>query len=558
MNTHDNRRCRVGGRVWLCAGVLLSLGVLVVSCKSGKDYARPALGAPAAYKSATDKEKAQPGLDLEWWRLFGDADLSALAEEALAANQGLKAAMARVAEARASAASVRSQFFPVVTMNPSMIRSRRPGTSTPKVSEAAKISEATALINGVSRFVGQTGALLNGTTTGTTTGSTGGSTGNGSQTSGAVSGATTTTLTQIPFDLSYEIDFWGRVSRSYEAAQAQTQASVCDLEVVRQTLLADVAQNYFNLRLLDAQAAILDRNLAMYQEQVDLTGQQLKAGMINETNLFQARTQLESTKVQMVDFRRQRADLEHALAVLLGKAPAEFSLKERSLDNTPLLVPAGLPSDLLRRRPDVAEAEQNLAAACAQVGVAEANFFPVVKLTGAAGFQTTDTQHILDWQNRIFSLGPSVTLPIFQGGQLKASLRQAKARYEELEANYRNAVLGAYNDVENALTDLHMRADEAGAQQKAVDAARGYLQLTQLQYKNGFVNYLQVIDAERTLLTNELSAVQILNERMVSTVLLIKALGGGWEAVPAVSLAAQDSNPESTPAIKTAEAPGKE
>jgi multidrug efflux system outer membrane protein len=205
----------------------------------------------------------------------------------------------------------------------------------------------------------------------------------------------------------------------------------------------------------------------------------------------------------------------------------------------------------------VAEAEQNLAAACAQVGVAEANFFPVVKLTGAAGFQATDTRHILDWQNRIFSLGPSVTLPIFQGGQLKAGLRQAKARYEELEANYRNAVLGAYNDVETALTDLHSRADEAGAQQKALDAAHQYLDLTQTQYRNGLVTYLQVINAEQTSLQSELSAVQILNGQMVSTVLLIKALGGGWEATPPAPEPLLDLSPGNTVPVRTAENDGK-
>jgi len=539
----------------LRAAALLLLAALVASCKSGRDYARPELNTPGAYKSATGREKARPELGLDWWKLFNDTDLNALAGEALAANQNLKAAMARVAEARASAASVRSQFFPVVTMNPSVVRSRKPGAGGQSLSGAEKLSEATSLVNGVSKFVGQTGALLNGTTATSTTGTT---TGGSTQTASTAAGAATGNVLQIPFDLSYEIDFWGRVSRSYEAARAQAQVSVCDLEVVRQTVLADVAQDYFNLRALDAQAAIVDKNLALYQEQVDVTQEQLNAGLVNETNVFQARVQLESTRVTAGEIRRQRADLEHAIAILLGKAPADYSLNERPLDGAPPEVPAGLPSDLLQRRPDVAEAEENLAAACAQIGVAEADFFPVVKLTGATGFQATDSKNMFNWQNWVWSLGPSASLPIFQGGQLKASLRQAKARYDEMEALYRNTVLSAFSDVENALTDLHVRAEEAGAQQKAVDAARQYLQLTQSQYRNGMVNYLQVINAEQTSLSSELSAVQILNGRMVSTVLLIKALGGGWEAVPPPGVGQAGADTASSPPAQKAENGGKE
>jgi len=490
MNIRVIWRRRVNGRTWARMGVALALGALMVSCKIGPDYKRPTLDMLMAYKSATDQEAAQPGLDLDWWKLFQDPDLSALAEEALKANQGMKAAMARVAEARAAAASVEGQFFSVVTMNPSAIRSRKPAPNTPTNSTATNLSQAASFAKGVSKQVGQVGALSQGSTTGNSSQTT-------TQTSSTTPSATTSNLFQISFDLSYEIDFWGRVRRSYEAARAQTQVSVYDFEVVRQTLLADVAQNYFNLRSLDAQDEILTRNVALYREEIDLTAQQLKAGIVNETNILQAKVQYESTRAQEMDIHRQHADLEHAIAILLGKAPVEFSLNVRPLDATPPVIPAGLPANVLKRRPDVAEAERNLAVASAQIGVAKANFFPVVKLTGAAGFESTDIQHALDWRNRIWSLGPSVALPIFEGGQLRANLRQAKARYDEMQATYRNAVLGAFTDVENSLTDLHMRADEADAQEKAVTAAREYQQLTQVQYRNGLVNYLQVIDAKR-------------------------------------------------------------
>jgi multidrug efflux system outer membrane protein len=517
------------------------LTLLLASCKTGPDYDRPSLDTPANYKSATAGEAAQPGLGQDWWRLFNDPELNTLAKEALNANQNLKAAMARVAQARASALSVKSSFFPVITLDPSATRSRTPGTATSSDSTFQELSKAASVINQVSSVVGQVNALTQGTTTSPGTASTGQS---GSQTASSAAAtsvpATTSNRIQIPFDLSYEIDIWGRVRRSYEAARAQVRASLYDLEVVRQTLMADLARNYFNLRSLDAQQEILARNLALYQEQVDLTQNQYKTGLINETNLLQATVQLESTRAQEADIRRQRTDLEHAIAILLGRPPAQFSLEPRPLDAAPPAIPAGMPADLLRRRPDVAEAEQNLMAACADIGVAKADFFPAVRLTGAAGFQSTDIKNALDWQKRVWSIGPSVSLPIFKGGQLRASLRKAKARYDELEATYRNNVLSAFNDVEDSLTDLHMRADGADAQAKAVAAAREYLRLTQIQYQTGVVDYLHVINAEQTLLTNELSEAQILNQRMASTILLIKALGGGWESQPSAPVKGPD------------------
>ena len=299
---------------------------------------------------------------------------------------------------------------------------------------------------------------------------------------------------------------------------------------MRQTLLADLARNYFNLRSFDAQYEILARNLTLYEEQVELTQNQYKAGLTGETDLLQAQVTLESTRAQAADTQRQRTDLEHAIAILLGRAPSDFSLPVRPLAGTPPVIPAGLPSDLLRQRPDVAESEQNLAAACAQIGVAQADFYPTVRLTGSAGFQSADLKDILDWGGMTASFGPSVSLPIFKGGQLKANLEKARARCAELDALYRKQVLGAFADVEDSLTDLHMRADAADAQGKAVDAAREYLRLVQIQYQSGVTDYLHVVIAEKTLLNNELTEAQILNQRMVSSVLLIKAIGGGWEA----------------------------
>lgn len=318
--------------------------------------------------------------------------------------------------------------------------------------------------------------------------------------------------------------------RSLESANAQARATEDDFQVVLLTLEGDVAQNYVNLRLLDFQDDILRQNVAAFRHELSLIETQFRAGLASQLDVLQAETQLHSTVTQEVDVRRQRADVEHALAILLGRPPSELSIAPEPLRLAPPAIPAaGLPSDLLRRRPDVAEAEETLRAANAQVGVAEAQFYPVIKLTGLAGYESADFQHLLDWKSRIWSIGPSVTFPIFLGGQLTANLEEARARWDEVAATYRSRVLLAFRDVEDALTDLHLRAEQAESQERAVHSSREVLRLSELRFQRGLVNYLQVIDAERTLLANELSAAQILNQRLVSTVLLIKALGGGWD-----------------------------
>lgn len=546
------------------AAVAVALALVLTSCATGPDYKRPNLKPPGHYKSATTEDAAGPGLSRDWWKVFNDPGLDALEEEALRANQDLQAAMARVAQARASASSVKSEFFPVVTMNPSATRSRRPGTEmSSSEKREQKISQLTSVVNQVSGLVSSVSSSGQSTTTtgtgGTGTGTTttsGGGLGSSLLQSGSTGAATSAGATisesyTIPFDFSYEIDIWGRVRRSYESARAQVRASEYNFEVVRQTLLADVAQNYFTVRAFDAQEKILVETLALYQEQVDLTQAKVTAGLTNETDLLQAKVQLETARANVADTRRQRADVEHAIAILLGRAPADFSIEPKPIEGTPPVVPAGLPGDILRRRPDVAEAEQDLAAACAEIGVAKAEFFPALKLTGTAGFESADFKSVLDWSNRTWSIGPSISLPIFKGGKLRANLRQAKARYDELEATYKQTVLTAFGDVEDSLTDLHLRAEQAGAQAKSLEAAREYHKLTKIQYDTGIVDYLQLVDAERTLLNDELSAVKILNDRMVSTVLLVKAIGSGWDeqtAAPAPTLNRSESGPDNVAA----------
>lgn len=497
----------------------LIVATSVVACKTGLDYERPALNLPEGYKSASDTEANQQNLDREWWRLFEDTDLDLLCQEALSGNLGLQGAMARVAQARASVASSRSGFYPVINGGASASRSGSP--VQPVSAESDKLSEISSSLSKVSSLLGVVNTLAQGEipSAGALSVSQSGSSGVSSNISNSF---------RIPFDLSYEIDIWGRVQRSYEQSRAEAQSTIYEYEVVRQTLLADIARNYFNLRLLDTQKQILHRNLSLYEEQAQLTRQEFEAGLASETDALQAEIQVESTRAQAADTDRQRANTEHAIAILAGRAPADFSIEEKPLEAALPVIPVGLPAELLCRRPDIAAAEQGLMAACAGIGVAEAEFYPTIKLVGSAGLQSAKIEDVIDWQSRSWSIGPSISIPIFRGGQLKANLQQAKARYEESELSYRETILGAFQDVEDSMNDITARTKEYEARKKAVTASREYLRLTRIQYESGIIDYFHVINAEQTLMSNELSETQILNERLTATVLLIKAIGGGW------------------------------
>ena len=470
--SHLHRReRRIGG----AAAVIAS--ALTLSCAVGPDYQRPTLDVPEKFAGAEAPAPDHAGVAPEWWKLFGEPELDELEKAALAANLDLQAAAARVVEARAAARVAGSQYYPVITFDPSVNRSRVATTSP-------------------------TGA--------------------------GRTGSATVTNVKIPFDLSYEVDVWGRVRRADEAAVATAQASADDFDVVLLTLTADVAQGYFNLRSLDAQAEILGRSIELYRRQVELTTTQKRVGLVGQTDVLQAETQLDATTALEVEVRRQRADAEHALAILTGRPPGEVTLAVRGLELEPPAIPVGLPPDLLRQRPDIAKAEHDLVAANAAIGVAQADLYPQLTLTGSAGFQNLDAGKVIDWPLRFWSIGAGLTAPIFEGGRLTAELEQAKARRQEVEAIFRSVVLTAIGDVETALTDLHLRSDAGTAQARAVVSARNYLRLAELQYRQGVIGYLQVIDADRTLLSNELLLAQILDQRFAATVLLIKALGGGW------------------------------
>lgn len=446
----------------------------------GPDYVRPSVEQPARFKSQAVSELGPP-IPVEWWQLYREPDLDHLIATAAESNQTLRQAVARVDEARALARVAGSYLYPTISNDPSFSRTRYSG-------------------NRASTLTGQ-----------------------------RVQTGVTVNDWLIPIDLTYEVDVWGRVRRSFESARAQARASEDDVAVIRLIVETDVTRFYYSLRSLDVQAQILEQTVVAYREQVRLLSVQLRTGLIGPIAVSQAQAQLQATLAQQRDVQRARADLEHALAILCGRPASSFAVAANPLGEvSPPAVPAGLPAQLLTRRPDVAEAEQNLVAANAQIGVATAEFYPRFTLTSSAGFESLDIASLFTWQSRVASILPSVSIPIFQGGRLRANLEATKARYRQAVAAYTNQVLIAYGDVEDALTDLHAFTDEVGSLREAVSASQDYLRFAQAQFKFGLVDYLIVIDAERTLLANQLSLAQAVNLQMGASIQLVKALGGGW------------------------------
>ena len=453
-------------------GVALLLSV--PACTVGPDYVRPEIPTSAAFRELTGPYKGSPSLAANWWSVFQDGELNALEAAALKANLDLRAALARVGQARALSDIANAGFWPALSANPSLTRNRSSDTIAPP--------------------------------------------------------SRTQTSYAVPLELSYELDVWGRVRRLSESADEATKFSASEFAVVLQTVEANVAQNYFNLRGLDTQAAMLTKSLELYQHQVELVSKQVKAGLVPKTDLLQAMTQVEATTGQLSEVQRQRINIEHALAVLTGRTPSELSIPAKPLTTVVPLVPAGLPSELLGRRPDVAAAEHQLIAANADIGQAKANYYPRLTLTGSAGFSTIDASKVVSWESRVWSIGPSLNIPLFQGGKLDASLEGAKQRYEESLAGYRTSVLNAFRETEDILNDLSNRAGAAESQARMVASARETARLVEMQYRSGLTPYYQLMDAQRTLLSAELAAAQIQNLRLNSTVSLVKAIGGGWSA----------------------------
>jgi NodT family efflux transporter outer membrane factor (OMF) lipoprotein len=456
-------------------------------CEVGPNYVRPPAETPAAYKEAVPFKPAVPQ-DQEprgnWWEVFKDPKLDALIVQVEINNQTVKAAEARVREARALTQQARAALFPLVSANASATRSgSRSGNAS---------------VDSAGNVVVQRGGVGNNY--------------------------------NVSLDVSWEIDLWGRIRRTIEAGAATAQASVADLESAKLLAQAQLAEDYFLLRVQDAQIRLLNDTVAAYQLSLKLTNNQYAVGVAARADVAQAETQLKSTQAQAIDAEVQRAQLEHAIAVLIGKAPADFSIASEIVPSEFPAIPTGLPSELLERRPDIAGAERRTAAANAQIGVAQAAFFPSLTLSATGGFQSSVLSQLFSLPSRYWSLGADLAQTIFDAGLRRAQTDQAIATYDEKVANYRQTVLGGFQEVEDNLAALRILEQEAAVQDEAVKAARESLAITLNQYRAGTANYLAVVVVQAVALSNERTALGILGRRLTASVALIQALGGGWNA----------------------------
>jgi len=463
------------------------LPALLTGCAVGPRYSRPqAPSAPEYKETPPNWKQAQPADQIargKWWEIFQEPQLNALEEQVNVSNQTLKAALAQFQQARALVRLNRADLYPTVTTGASASRNR---------------------------------LSLNSPLTGT---------------------QTNYTNLVLPADLTYEADVFGRVRRTVEAARANAQASAADLESVSLSLHAELASDYFQLRTFDAEEQLLNDNVTAFEKALELTQNRYKGGVASAVDVAQAQTQLETTRAQAIDVMVERQQFEHAIAALIGQPASSFSIPASPWNMPPPAIPPGLPSDLLERRPDVASAERHIAAANAQIGVARAAYFPQITLNATAGFESGSISKWLDGPSGFAAAGISALVTAFDVGRRRAGVEQAQAVYDQTVASYRQTVLTAFQEVEDNLAALRILEDESKTQAGAVNAAQHSLQLSNNRYKGGVVTYLEVITAQSTALNNQRVAVDILRRRMNATVLLIKALGGGWNAssLPAVS-----------------------
>jgi multidrug efflux system outer membrane protein len=462
----------------------------------GPDYKRPeATRIPAAYAgtpyagttNASGWKVAEPQAHLPkgaWWEVFGNPELNRLEEEAGIANQQLKAAFARLEQARAITDITRSGLYPNISLSPSYTRER---TSANRPS------------------------FLSGNPIGT---------------------GNTFNDILVPLNLNYEVDVWGRVRRSVESSKAQELATADDLGTIQLIVQAEVAADYVTLRSLDTEQAIVSSTIVVFGKSLELTRERRAGGIVSDLDVAQAETLYRSARAQLPAIALQRAQFQHALAVLVGKNASSFEIPVQGLTTAPPVIPPGLPSQLLERRPDIAAAERRMAAANASIGVAKAAYFPTLQLHGIGGFESLSAGTLFAWPSRFWSLGPSLTMPLFEGGALRAGLRLAKAAYEETVANYRQTVLTAFGEVEDNLSAQNLLASEYEEQVSALRAANWQLQIANDRYRDGLVTYLEVAIAQNNTLIFERTTVELRGQQLVTAALLVKAIGGGWQPMP--------------------------
>ena len=473
---------------------LLLGSVLIAGCTVGPDYVRPAVEMPPAFKEAEGWKLAQPRDQLprdKWWEVFNDPLLNELVAQVQVNNQNIKVAEANVRQARALTAQARSAFFPTVTANGSATR----------------------------------GSLSGG---GRNT-NVGGNAGNG--------GGGVANVYNVALDATWELDLWGRVRRNVESAEAGTQASVADLGAATLSAQALLAQDYLLLRAQDAEIDLLQTTAKAYETSLQLTKNQYAVGVAGRSDVVLAETQLKSTQAQAIDAGVQRAQLEHAIAVLMGKPPSALTIPPAPVNRVFPDIPPGIPSELLERRPDIAGAERRAAAANAQIGVAEAAFYPTLTLSATGGFASSSIANLFSLPSRYWTVGAALAQTLFDGGLRQAQTDQAIAAYDASVATYRQTVLGGFQEVEDNLAALRILEQEAAVQDEAVKAARESVTITTNQYRAGTANYLAVVVVQAAQLNNERTAVTILGQRLAASVALIKALGGGWSPPAAADVA---------------------
>jgi NodT family efflux transporter outer membrane factor (OMF) lipoprotein len=468
----------------------------------GPKYQRPTAPVPPAYKEpppADWKEmqgwkQAQPNEATKrgkWWEIYNDPELNALEEQVSISNQNVLAAEAQFREAKFAVRIARANLYPSVSAAPSIVNSRAAVTGTA----------------GNQAFV-----------------------------------PSSRTTYDFPVDLSYVADIWGSIRRSIMASEESAQASAALLENARLSYQAELARDYFELRGADGEKELLETTVKSYQDYLKLTQDRFNNGVASGSDVAQAQTQLETARAQLIEYDVARAQYEHAIAVLAGKPPADLSISYRSIKITPPPVPAGVPSTLLERRPDIAGAERQMAQANEQIGIAKAAYYPTLSLGSAsAGLESARFLRWINWPSRFWSVGPQAAETLFDAGRRRAALNLSIAAYDATVANYRQAVLTAFQQVEDNLAALRVLENEAQAEDQAVKAARNSLDISTYQYKAGTVNYLTVITEQAILLQNQVQAVSILTRRMSASVLLIEALGGGWDVskLPTVHEVAQ-------------------
>lgn len=461
------------------------LALSLTACTLGPDYQRPDLPiASDQFKQAEGWKPAAPADALqrgEWWSLYGDAELDALVARLNVSNQNLAAAEAQFRQARALVRGARSQLFPILTGNAGLSRS----------------AQGSGSVNGTSSgFNGGVGESY-----------------------------------EAGLSASWEADIWGRLRRNLEANRANMQASAADLAAARLSLQAELVQTYLQLRVIDEHRRLLDQTVEAYARSLRLTENQYRAGIVPKSDVTQAQTQLKSTQAQAIDLGWQRAQMEHAIAVLVGVTPSELGIAVRE-DIAPLpAIPLAVPSQLLERRPDIASAERQVMAANANIGVAQAAWYPDLTLSASGGYRNSSFSDLFSVPNRFWSLGPQLALTLLDFGGRRAELERVEASYDQTVANYRQTVLNSFREVEDYLVQLRVLEEEAVVQREALEAAQESLRLIENQYRAGTVDFLSVATVQTTALNNQRTNLTLLGDRLTASVLLIAALGGGWDSL---------------------------